>query len=242
MIPQKVHYCWLSGDTMPDKFQYNIETWKKKLPNYEFVKWDLERFPLEKNIWVRQAFERKKYAFAADYIRLYALATEGGIYLDCDVEVLKPFDDLLHLPYFVCSENSPQGIEAAVLGAEKGTPWIIKSLDYYHGRKFVNDNGVEQTAILPSVLTEVINKHYKLQFVDEVSMFVNSQECVCILPSKYFCPKNYVTKKISITKNTYCIHHFAGTWQPVWKKILLYLWVPLSARYPFLKSIKKYEI
>lgn len=58
-----------------------------------------DKISIGKNIWVRQAYERKKYAFAADYIRIYALVTEGGIYLDSDVEVLKPFDDLLHLPF-----------------------------------------------------------------------------------------------------------------------------------------------
>lgn len=63
--------------------------------------------------------KEKKYAFAADYIRLYALATEGGIYLDSDVEVLKSFNDLLHLPYFICKENSPQGIEAMVMEQKK---------------------------------------------------------------------------------------------------------------------------
>lgn len=58
-----------------------------------------KKVSIRKSIWVRQAYERKKYAFAADYIRLYALVTEGGIYLDSDVEVLKTFDDLLHLPF-----------------------------------------------------------------------------------------------------------------------------------------------
>ena len=115
MIPKKIHYCWLSNDVMPEKLQRCIESWKINLPDYEIIKWDLTKFPLEKNIWVRQAYERKKYAFAADYIRIYALVTEGGIYLDSDVEVLKPFDDLLHLPFFICKENSPQGIEAATI-------------------------------------------------------------------------------------------------------------------------------
>ena len=240
MIPKKIHYCWLSEDAMPASFMYNIESWRKNLPDYEFVKWDRKRFPLEKNIWVRQAFERKKYAFAADYIRLYALATEGGIYLDCDVEVLKSFNDLLHLPYFICRENSPQGIEAAVMGAEKGIPWIMQSLDYYHGRKFVNEDGVKQTVVLPSVLTHVISAHYRLSYVNGISEFEDSPECVSVLPCDFFCPKNYVTKKISITKNTYCIHHFAGSWQPAWKKILLYLWLPLSTKYPVLKSFIKH--
>ena len=45
--------------------------------------------------WVRRAFRLKKYAFAADYIRHYALYTEGGIYLDTDIEIRKPFDELL---------------------------------------------------------------------------------------------------------------------------------------------------
>lgn len=105
MIPKKIHYCWLSDDPMPEKLLKCVESWKKYLPDYELVKWDLKKFPLSKNPWVREAFENKKYAFAADYIRLYALATEGGIYLDSDVEVLKSFDDLLKYPYFNTALN-----------------------------------------------------------------------------------------------------------------------------------------
>lgn len=101
MIPKKIHYCWLSNDPYPEKIEKCINSWKEKLPDYEIIKWDLNRFPLEKSLWVKQAYEARKYAFAADYIRLYALATEGGIYLDSDVEVLKSFDDLLDFPYFV---------------------------------------------------------------------------------------------------------------------------------------------
>lgn len=58
----------------------------------------------------------------------------------------------------------------------------------------------------------------------------------------YFSPKNYVTKKIVITENTYSIHHFAGTWQPGWKKTLLYLWVPLSIKFPRLAAWLKQKI
>lgn len=232
MIPKKIHYCWLSEDEMPEKLQMCMESWKRFLPDYEMVKWDLKRFPLDKNEWVRQAFERKKYAFAADYIRLYALATEGGIYLDSDVEVLKSFDDLLSLPYFVCKENSPQGVEAAILGAEKGTPWIVKSLDYYNNRSFVNEKGVTQTKVLPAVLTGVIDESFTAKYIESPSDFDATSGMVNILPSDYFSPKNYVTKKIVITRNSYCIHHFAGSWQPLWKRMLLYVWVPFSVMFP----------
>lgn len=242
MIPKRIHYCWLSDDVMPEKLQRCLDSWKKYLPDYEIIRWDLKRFPLEQNIWVKQAFERKKYAFAADYIRLYALAMEGGIYLDSDVEVLKSFDGLLHLPYFVCKENSPQGIEAAVIGAEAGTPWVAKCLEYYNGKAFVKDDGKECTTVLPKILEECINKNFSVIQIDNALNFVVAKEILCVLPMDYFSPKNYVTKKILITENTYSIHHFAGTWQPLWKKCLLHLWMPLSVRYPDLANWIKQKI
>lgn len=241
MIPKKIHYCWLSDDPLPAKLQTCIDSWKNYLPDYEIVKWDLKRFPLEKANWVRQAFESKKYAFAADYIRLYALSTEGGIYLDSDVEVLKPFDNLLHLPYFICKENSPQGMEAAIIGAEKGCPWVQKCLDQYIGKDFIDSNGLMRTEVLPHVIKTVIDNNFVLTAIDNPSEFVFDKEKVCYLPSDYFSPKNYVTKKIVVTKNTYCIHHFAGTWQPVWKRLLLNIWVPFSIKFPKLANYIKPE-
>ena len=106
MIPKIIHLCWLSGDPYPPKIAKCLKTWEKFLPDYEVVLWDTQRFDLNSSLWVKQAFEKKKYAFAADYIRFYALFHIGGIYLDSDVEVLKSFDDLLDLPYFIGAEKS----------------------------------------------------------------------------------------------------------------------------------------
>lgn len=240
MIPKIIHYCWLSDDPLPKSIELCMESWKRLMPSYEFKKWDLKLFPIEKSKWVRQAYESKKYAFAADYIRLYALYTEGGVYLDCDVEVLKPFDDLLDLPYFVCKENSPQGIEAATIGAEKGCNWIGKCLDYYEGRTFIKANGKQETKVLPAIISETLNKNYKVLFINSTISFNKESEVVCVLPSEYFSPKNYVNKRIKITEQTYSIHHFTGTWQPRWKKILLRVWVPFSVKYPQVsQQIKK---
>ena len=241
MIPKKIHYCWLSNDPMPENLLKCIESWRKFLPDYELIKWDLERFPLSKNYWVKEAYENKKYAFAADYIRLYALATEGGIYLDSDVEVLKSFDNLLEYPYFICKENSPQGIEAAIIGAEKETPWVMECLKYYKDKHFIDKNGNLQTAVLPSILKKCILNKFEIIHISSIDNFIKEKKVVCVLPMDYFSPKNYVTKKIVITKNTYTIHHFAGTWQPLWKKILLNIWVPFSVKYPQIANyIKRY--
>lgn len=95
-----------------------MDSWKKFLPDYEFVLWDLERFDIKTSQWVKEAFEARKYAFAADYIRLYAVYNYGGIYMDMDVEVVRPFDDLLASPYILGLE-SEKGVEAGVFGAER---------------------------------------------------------------------------------------------------------------------------
>lgn len=242
MIPKKIHYCWLSDEEMPEKLKKCVESWKKYLPDYELIKWDLKRFPLEKSLWVKQAFECKKYAFAADYIRLYALSTEGGIYLDSDVEVLKSYNDLLHLPYFICKENSPEGIEAATIGAEIGCEWIKKCLEQYEGRAFINEDGSMNTKVLPVVLEQIICKNYNLELICKPSEFTKESDKVFMLPCDYFSPKSYVTKKLKLTENTYSIHHFAGSWQPLWIKLLLYIWIPFKTAFPSIANkIKTYK-
>jgi mannosyltransferase OCH1-like enzyme len=93
MIPKKLHYCWFSGEPFPEDIQRCIDSWQKFLPDFEWVKWDREKALATKIPWVSEAIQQKRWAFAADAVRLYALYTEGGLYLDTDVEVLKPFDD-----------------------------------------------------------------------------------------------------------------------------------------------------
>ena len=41
MIPKIIHYCWLSKDPIPKDMQMFIDGWYEKLPDYEFMLWDL---------------------------------------------------------------------------------------------------------------------------------------------------------------------------------------------------------
>ena len=100
LIPKVIHFCWLSNDPYPLKIRRCMDTWKKVMPDYEVKLWNTDNFDIDSVPYVRQAFEARKWAFAADYIRMYALYTEGGIYLDSDVKILKRFDDFLHYSFF----------------------------------------------------------------------------------------------------------------------------------------------
>ena len=68
MIPKIIHYCWLSNDPIPQKLKECMETWKEKLPDYEFILWNFDRFDKNSSIWVQQAFDNKKYAFKLRYL------------------------------------------------------------------------------------------------------------------------------------------------------------------------------
>ncbi|EEF76225.1 glycosyl transferase [Phocaeicola coprophilus] len=196
MIPKIIHYCWLSNDPFPPLVNQCIESWKKALPDYEFILWDTNKIDINSKLWLKQSFENKKYAFAADYIRCYALYHYGGIYLDADVEVIKSFTPLLSEPILIGEEASGD-IEAAILGAEKGATWLKACLEYYENRPFIKSNGTFDTKPIPLLLNQIKQKY-----------FPNYP----IKPFYYFSPKDYNIGKICITKETFCIHHFDGKW------------------------------
>lgn len=212
MIPKIIHYCWLSGESFPNSVQKCIDSWEIHLPDYQLVLWDYNRFPRGKSKWVDQAFDKHKYAFAADYIRLYALYNYGGIYLDSDVEVLKPFDDLLDLPYFLGAEQTPFGIEAATMAFYKGSIFIKGILDSYINKKFINDDNSLNLEPLPRIVRRYIAANYDYHLIHGKEEFIDRPNIINVFSEEFFSPKHYRTKEIRITPNTYSIHHFDGSW------------------------------
>lgn len=237
MIPKIIHYCWLSNDPIPDSLKKYMESWKKYLPDYKIIHWNFDRFNKESSLWVKQAFENKKYAFAADYIRLYAIYHYGGIYLDMDVEVLQSFDKFLKLQTMICWQKDVGGLEVAAFGAEKGSLWVKDCLDYYINRPFIKENGTLDMRTLPSITEgELKKKNYQLINVNSLQEAINitSPYKIPVFPCEFFSPKSYKTFKIETNSNSTCIHHFAGTWVevPRYERIEKHFWEYLGLRNP----------
>ena len=195
MIPKTIHYCWLSNDPIPQNLQNYMRSWKEKLPDYKFILWNFSRFDINQSLWVKQAFENKKYAFAADYIRLYAVYNYGGFYMDMDIEVLKPFDDLLENKLVLAYENDNGGIEAGCFGAEKNNQIIKNCLEYYTNRSFIKHDGSFDTLPLPRIMA----KYCDIRGIDIKDKF-------------FFTCKSFETGVITQKKYSYTIHNFAGSW------------------------------
>ena len=207
MIPKIIHFCWLSGEPYPDLVEKCILTWKQKLTDYEFVLWDTKRFDVNQIRYVKEAYEMKKYAFASDYIRLYALYHYGGIYLDSDIEVYKSFDPLLDSKAFTGFENDSH-IAAWIFGSEKGNPLFKELLGYYDGKSFYYPDGTPNMTPNVMPVTKTLIKH---------GLVLNGKEQkldnITVYPRDFFCPYNpFIQEQNRFTENTYCKHWFDGKW------------------------------
>lgn len=130
MIPKRIHYCWFGGGEKKPLIESCYESWKKYLSDYEIIEWNETNFDIQTNLFVKQAYEKKKWAFVSDYVRVYALYHFGGIYLDTDVEIKQNLDRFLGHNAFGGFET--KGIVlSSIWGASKGHVWPKKVLDYY---------------------------------------------------------------------------------------------------------------
>lgn len=207
MIPKIIHYCWFGGNPLPKAAEDCIRSWKKYCPDYEIMEWNESNFDINSNLYTKQAYESRKWAFVTDVVRLYALYHYGGIYMDTDVEVIKPLDRFLTHSAFSGFED-PANIPTGIMAAEKGHPLFKKLVEHYDTRPFlVNgepDLTTNVTTITNLLLPEGFIPNNSYQEVAGLSLY----------PYDYFCPRDIHTMKLVVTENSYTIHHFAGSWLP----------------------------
>ena len=186
-----------------------LDSWKKHSPNYKFVEWNEDNFDINCNQYVKEAYSAKKWAFVTDYVRLYVLYNYGGIYMDTDVEVIKSIDDFLKYPAFTGFENDSM-IPTAIMGAHSHNHWIKLLLDYYNDIHFINPDGTLNLTTNVVTITNLTHEAYGIELNNTIQQIDNE---FIIFPKSFFCPKSYHTGKISISAETYTIHHFNGSWQ-----------------------------
>lgn len=213
MIPKIIHLCWFSKDPYPKAIAKCLASWRVHLKDYEVVLWNFDRFPRGKSKWVDDAFDNRKYAFAADYIRAYALYNYGGIYLDSDVEVLKNFDDFLHLPYMIGRESDSLKIEAAVMGSEKGNPIFKDLLEYYENRDFIKEDGSFDVRPLPCIMMDIVESRGRIADIASISEFGDDSGTFYLFRPDFFSPLHIVNLELELTPNSVTIHRFSGSWQ-----------------------------
>ena len=207
MIPKIIHYCWFGGKPMPKLERRCMESWQQKLPNYKIMRWDETTFDVYSHPFTAAAYKAKKYAFVADYVRLYALQQYGGIYLDTDIEIVKPFDNLLHYSAFGGFET-PTIMQTGVLAMTPGNIVFKEFFDVYQHIPYeVDEKGENKTLPNSAILAHILSNHGLR--LDDSRQSIEGME---IFPQEYFCPINQATRQIVVTPNTYTIHYLSGSW------------------------------
>lgn len=213
MIPKKLHYCWFGAAPMGKQITNCIESWKHFCPDYEIVRWDESNAPLQDNLYIQQAYRLKKWAFVSDYVRLKAIWSQGGIYLDTDVELLKSLDSFLDHEAFMGFENNEK-VATCIMGCQPKNSFIERAARQYEVNSFLladgswdNTTNVERvTALLEQF---GLAKNNQLQRIGSVTIY----------PSDFFSPKNLETGKIEVTENSHTIHYFQASWMPAKNRI-----------------------
>ena len=221
MIPKKIHYVWVGGKKKPKDIERCIKSWKKNLKDYEIIEWNEENFDINSHPFTKGAYEAKKWAYVSDYIRMYAIYNEGGIYLDTDNLVLEDLDKFLEDRAFVGFENKDYPYTAA-FGAEKHHPLIKEVLDYYEGREFTFDSKDQMKAVNTKIVSDILIKKFHCQ--------VNNQEQhlkggIHVYPDYILC---------NPSKDSSVIHIFTGTWmegaKPLARKINKFIKLRLTTK------------
>lgn len=205
MSNKTIHYCWFGGNPLPELVVKCMESWKRFCPEYEIICWDESNFDINCCVYVREAYEAKKWAFVSDYCRFYVLHRYGGIYLDTDVELLKPLDQLPDT--FIGFENPSTCASGLIRGALPGDEICKRMLESYEKDIFRYPDGQYNTKTVCQRETAILEamglkRNGQFQIVGDTTVY----------PAEYFCPMGYMEDTPRITERTVSIHHYGASW------------------------------
>ena len=212
-IPKIIHYCWFGEAPLTRRMEQCLESWRTYCPDYKIQCWNEQNAPIEDNLYAQQAYAAKKWAFVSDYVRVKCLVAYGGIYLDTDVELLKPLDSFLLHQGFLGYE-SERRIGTSLMAAQPQHPLMLALMQDYENRTFVASDGTYDYTTNVEVVTKLLvdkglSQNNKRQDIADLSIY----------PFDFFSPKSLDTGKISITDNTCTIHHFCASWMPLKSRV-----------------------
>lgn len=215
-VPKIIHYCWFGGKPIPEEYKKYINSWKKYLPDYEIKEWNETNFDLNSCDYIKEAYKCRKWAFVSDYARFWILYNYGGLYFDTDVEIIQPMGELIKKGPFMGLENMNGRYEVnSGLGlcSNPGHSIYKEILEMYSRAHFLNEDGTQNLENVVSRVTRILKKY---GFKDEN---IIQEICgVTLYPSDYFCPMDCINGRITITSNTYTIHHYACSWLSPWQR------------------------
>lgn len=212
-IPKRIFYVF--DGPLPKEISDCIGSWKNVMPDYDIIEVNNSTqyfdFPkeLKRCSWFRAVYERKMWAYVADYIRVKTLKDYGGVYCDTDITALKRFDCFLKHDFFAAFESWDK-VNMSIFGCVAGHPLLCDLYEFYQ-------QSIWETPLytIPEITTRILTKKYKCILYDSrVFQEAVTFGPITLFPEKVFYPYRYNEKydKSCISDNTYTIHWWGGSW------------------------------
>lgn len=243
MIPKIIHYCWYGGAPLPEKAKMCIDSWSTVMPDWEIRCWDETNTDLDESPYIRDAYASRHYAFVSDYVRMKVIEEYGGLYLDVDMELLKPLTPFLE--YSLCLGTDDGGTIETMIMAEPHHPVMKEAYDTYYNRVFMLSDGSLNTEVVNQVFQRILESR-GFQKVNERQSLTEGIE---IFPDDYFQGISLLSGKRNITDHTYIVHWHTLLWIPWTTRLIrflrLYVLVPIFGEKNYVRitnAIKKHLI
>lgn len=220
-IPRRVFYVWGANEPKRPEVQRCINSWLKYLPYYEIVEINENstnyfnfQTELKSNRWFRTVYNRKMWAYVADYIRIKALYDNGGIYFDTDVSVLKNMDKFLNNQAFVGIQMSSidgtgDWVEPAICGARRGNKLFGQIVDFYNEKIWT-----EPIYTMPQIFNYFLRRYDIFPFPEKQNQEIIHLPEITLYPERYFIPYRFRSKYTDdcIEPDTHTVHWWGGSW------------------------------
>lgn len=199
MIPRILHRIWLD-EPIPDRFETFWARFEDLHPEWQFWTWTSSSAEALPFMRCRQTFDAAStWAGKSDVLRYEVLATYGGVYVDTDVEPLRPFDDLLNDPRPFAAWEDRHMICPTVMGSAAGHPAIERLIEalplWARSRPKAPPN--QQTG--PYFLTAQWRRRKDVRLLDPVSFYPIHWSEREMLGGPY-------------PMDSYAVHHWAKGW------------------------------
>ena len=208
-IPKIIHYCWFGRAKKPKIIKMCIKSWKKLCPDYKIIEWNESNFDVNCIPFCEQAYNAKQWAFVSDYARLKVLYEYGGIYMDTDVELVKPLTPFLTYRCFLGFQHEHYVSNGLVTGAVPKHPFIAENLAIYEHNSFTNEADSSKLVVCQEYTTNILSDHGLRLPCDGT---VQVLEDIVVFPPEYFCPYDHRNFTMNKTEKTVSVHHFTSSW------------------------------
>lgn len=207
MIPKKIHYFWFGGASKNELLLKCLASWQQHLPDYQIIEWNETNYDVSKSPFTKKAFSEQRWAFLSDYARLDILNQYGGVYLDTDMEVLKPLDALLYTGVFIGMESDTH-VNGSIIGSIPNH-WLVQEI-------LSEYNELNKYKTIPVIMTEVLSWHTTL------TNTLTQYKDVTVYPTEYFYPFGFgeTFGQECITEHTHAIHWWNHSWSSKKARIL----------------------